>query len=840
MIEVLITLVPSLCWLLYRFYLILRTPVEKLVEDLNIEIPHTPTICIDSIAETSVVVHWNIEIRYDENLYYVLVINDREAATLTSTSCKLNNLSAKQVYQIQIVAINSITNFRSLSKPVFVSTFNKDDKELEFSKDVNFDEDIVENIITSGAVSSADDTSSSANDDESSLESITIDQIQSITSAELLNDYLSKFQHELVKVNADYRQFQQTISEEHEHLQQELLLYRHELEEESDNKVKKDQDVKSLERSKDVLTFQKSKLLNQVTAIKNSLVLFNTKFQENEAKIRKLQDRNQLALTNEEKEKSKINKSIASVQKSISKTKEENEKIEENLKVLLQERKESIALLNQIKPLVEVFNQAASIPATLASSTGISNTPTPPPILSSGATPPITASGTTTVTNQSTISSTPSIFNKDGSIAKPAFEALVQIFQIMPTWQDEIMHEINQYQELEQAWRDSFRTEIKKYVAVHQALEIAKHNLDKNYVPVKMNEYLASIEFGGFANALPRPRASSKRIFTPPIDESNLVGNMHNSGFFNHYGQVYTDSDSDVGQKVSPLFQQPQIVEPVVQPLQSSQRSINHVVGDFGGTDYSYPSPPQQQAHPYISLEQINAQTHMEMAKNTAGAPATSTTTNATTTTTTPPMQGFPYDDQIYTSSIAAQSPLGPTNQTQNLLSYGDYNSLLYRYNSPTLAPVNHEVWNQPATTNPGNSANTYGFLATPTSKLWSDSSSITGSASQDYEFGHNRTVSATSQIWRNEATPSSSHHNFNLGGVGSVSSGAEFQPFGKSIMQLSSSMNNNNNNNNNPSLVLSQNLGLSESQVLGNTRTTPPDNDDSRREQSVNSINLG
>ena len=107
-------------------FLVLQTPVEKLIEDLNIEIPHTPILCIDSISERSIVIHWDIEIKFDENLYYVIVVNEQE--TLTSTSCRLNNLTPHQLYQIEIIAVNSITNFKSQSKPVFVHTSN--DKEL--------------------------------------------------------------------------------------------------------------------------------------------------------------------------------------------------------------------------------------------------------------------------------------------------------------------------------------------------------------------------------------------------------------------------------------------------------------------------------------------------------------------------------------------------------------------------------------------------------------------------------------------------------------------------------------------------------------------------------------
>lgn len=76
MIEVLITLVPSVLWIPYRCLKVLRTPAVVLTEQLHIDIPHAPTICIDSIAETSAIIHWDIETKDDEFLSYALSINN--------------------------------------------------------------------------------------------------------------------------------------------------------------------------------------------------------------------------------------------------------------------------------------------------------------------------------------------------------------------------------------------------------------------------------------------------------------------------------------------------------------------------------------------------------------------------------------------------------------------------------------------------------------------------------------------------------------------------------------------------------------------------------------------
>lgn len=76
-----------------------------------------------------------------------------------------------------------------------------------------------------------------------------------------------------------------------------------------DNKLKKDHDLKS-GKKKDNLSFQKSKLTTQLNALKNTLSLFNTKFEENENKIKKLREKNTHALNTEDQEKQKLNKRL--------------------------------------------------------------------------------------------------------------------------------------------------------------------------------------------------------------------------------------------------------------------------------------------------------------------------------------------------------------------------------------------------------------------------------------------------------------------------------------------------------------------------------------------------
>lgn len=48
-----------------------------------------------------------------------------------------------------------------------------------------------------------------------------------------------KFQNELTKINLEYKQYQSSVTPELENLQRELCLYKHELDEETDNKLKR-------------------------------------------------------------------------------------------------------------------------------------------------------------------------------------------------------------------------------------------------------------------------------------------------------------------------------------------------------------------------------------------------------------------------------------------------------------------------------------------------------------------------------------------------------------------------------------------------------------------------
>lgn len=516
MIELLLTIVPSVCWLLYRCYQLLQTPVESLVEDLNIEIPHSPNICIDSIQKSSVVIHWDIEMNKSENLYYVLLVNNKEAACLTLNSCKLNNLVENKLYQIQVIAINSITNFRSQSTPVFIQTLpkNKDFIPKSFG---------TKNIMNEGT--------------KINLNEVSNEQIRKIEDVKVLNDYLSKYQQELCKVNNELINFEDGIKEEHGKLLEELIFYKKEFEEETDNKLKKDNSVKDLEKQKEQLLYKKTKLLQELKKFENFKDINDSKLIDYQIKIKKLNERKNHIIKNEEQEKAKITKQINDIKAEIENYKHTNDNLEEHCKKLLSERKELNNLLNQLKPLIETYTNP-NPPSPNASSTSLIN-PT----------------------------------NNE--------ELLLKILNLKPEWSDEIIKEIELVNQFENDWKIAYRNEIRKYLSIRNSLEISRVNLDSNYQPTMLTEYQASIEICGFHNALPKninPKIKKSNWSNPPsiqlsdeslkqpnvsvlnqsssspspvplINEESInyppMSNLNNDNWYKFYGQVYSNDQQD-------------------------------------------------------------------------------------------------------------------------------------------------------------------------------------------------------------------------------------------------------------------------------------------------------
>lgn len=461
MIHLIITLVPSVLWILYRSLQILQTPAEELVADLKTQIPHTPQVCVDSITASAAIIHWDIEIRPNENLYYVLVVNHQEVATISSTLCKLDNLGA-HLYEIQIVAINLINNFKSQSAPVYLHPGEPNMRQILDTETANI-------------------APTRREPEMASLLTTTPADVPQMGLAEL-TDSLVAFQNEIAKVNAEYRAYREFSENELDALTATYNLLRKEYTDEHDSKVKKELSVKHLEKRKNELTFKKSKIKATSDKLSVSIETSRARVAEFHARVADLlQEKSQLKDENEER--AKIDLEVGRVKTEIQQLKKNNEILEDCIKAVLHDKKAVNSTVASLRPLMDVFGS-------------------PPP------------------ENET------SIFLKDGSINPRASDALQRIFEVAPQWQEDIMRDIHHYKELSSKWKEVYRYAIQRYVNAKNAAEAARAEREPGYEPVRTNEYQASIDFGGYGNALLRKKRKE-------------------DSFHSHYGKVYED-ETDV------------------------------------------------------------------------------------------------------------------------------------------------------------------------------------------------------------------------------------------------------------------------------------------------------
>lgn len=407
------------------------------------------------------------------------------------TSCQLNNLLEKKLYQIQVVAINVVTNFRSQSDPVFIETLPKPLTEDGCNESFPMIACDATNIQKVKHVS----------DKESSKISLPacldVTDIKANNSSKSLNEYLLAYQNELRRTKDEYELNHTQLDQEISKLDEELKSYKREYEQETGTKIRKDFNVKDLEKKRDNLTFQKSKLAKELKSFESTKDIHRSELNDLKNKIKKLTERKLQIQRYEQVDRSKVDSQIKQVMADIELIKKENDKVDEVCKALTTNKKELSAVFNNLKPLVESFNNET-------------------------------------------------IFSKEGNLTPKATEILDKLYRVQPTWSNEITNEIYSSVNFEINWKSTFRSEIRKYLSIQHSFEIAKMNLDKTYQPAKMSEHQASIEFGGFGNALPK---KYKRNFSPlttqqspSYDDST---NDQSNEWYNFYGQVYSNDSNE-------------------------------------------------------------------------------------------------------------------------------------------------------------------------------------------------------------------------------------------------------------------------------------------------------
>lgn len=499
MLEVLLTVIPSLCWMVFRCYQLLHTPAERLARQLNVDIPHTPSVCVDQLSATQLVLHWDIEILADENIFYVVLVNGKDAGTLAQTSVKLCNLEPDSLYRIQILAVNAISNFRSQSPAVYVHTLarlesRKDSQSLPFSvaREVELPSSFHESPSTNYSL----DLSAS--------------DVVNVKDRAVLAEYLYVFQNELSRVTADIDALFDHQRQEEIRLKNELDAFKKELEEGSDVRAKKDLDVKDLEKKKDLLTFEKLKLAKQLRNYETARNIHVSKLADLRAKVAKLREKRQHVVNTSNAEKSKVDTKMDEIFDEISTNKETIASLEQRVKELNVERKDIAHLVLSLRPLVEQFITPPTIP------------------VADGSEAP---------------SASAEIFTRENTLTKLGAEVLGKIYAYEPDWKLDVERELDAIEALENSWKSTFRAAIRKFLGVQHSVEAFRASQDKAYEPQKMTEYQASVEFGGFGNAIGKPPIRKKGyVFVDEGSASPSPSPEANDTWNKSYSQFYDDS----------------------------------------------------------------------------------------------------------------------------------------------------------------------------------------------------------------------------------------------------------------------------------------------------------
>lgn len=510
MLEVLLTAVPALCWLLCRVVQLLQQPLETLFQKLNIDIPHSPQVTVDCLGRNDVVLHWDLESAPDENIYYVVLVNGREAATLAGRSIKVCGLELGKMYQLRVLAVNATSNFRAQSMAIFVTT-----KGLLEGVEWEMRSTLVNK--TEGG--------------EVAKDLIAVEEVEKIEDFGILHNQLVAYQLELQRVIADMAAFNGSQQAEMLELAKSYDEYKEMLSEEHEIRGKKDLDVKTLEKKKDTLTFEKLKLSKQLRNQHSHKTIHESSLAELKSRVAKLEEKKHHVLNTASLEKSRVDAQVDRLHGEIAELKSQLISLESQSKQLNIEKKELAHVASNLRPLVEQFTVFNSQPAAPGGD--------------------LSPNGSLTSLNSASFE----VFTRDSLLTKGGAELLRKLTVLRPEWEAEINKEFELLTSLELLWKSAYRAAIRKFVLLHNSVEQARAAANPGYQPQKLTEYQASVEFGGFSNALSKPRIPKVYTFvdensSPAVESprSGAVSPPPEKATTPLYGRVYENlHDNNLG-----------------------------------------------------------------------------------------------------------------------------------------------------------------------------------------------------------------------------------------------------------------------------------------------------
>lgn len=719
MIELLLTALPSLCWVLARCFQLLRVPADRLARQLNVYIPHTPTICVESLAPTSIGFHWSIDIKLDENLFFVVLVNGKDVGTLSHTSVRLDQLLPNTLYSLQVLAVNAVSNYHSQSPVVYVET-------PETGSPLR---------LLVPAVAEQEPAAKPACVPQNFPYDLRPEDVGAITDASTLATYLGVFQGDLARLSADFDALSRRQQTEEASLRESMELHRKELSEGADARARKDSDIKELERRKDTLSFSKLKLFKQLKTHESHRNIHLSKLADLQLRVAKLLERRQHILNAAESERNKVFYNVEALNGDISGLRGKIHTLEDQIKTVSAQRRDLAAAASHLRLLFQQLTFA----------------------LPSGAS-----------TDEVEAQPQNEAFTRDATITAAGSQLLRDIFDAKPEWEADISRELSILQGLELSWKSTFRASLSKFLSFYNSVEVARANRDVDYIPEELTEFQASIEFGGFANALSRPDRKSlfsERSNSPALsqDDVALAGNRSQVNFYENSPSLSALIPHSVNAlMLALLFPKPEYQNSLLASLEPEAQEWpqKEPFSQNYADEYSQGSHPQEIQQSY--LPSYNGHLGLEASLAQAIPYAQ--------------MQNFPYNEmylsppegsflqpQVSNASISSNLWLHPSNYMEGRRPYQGL-SLSPRVTSENLPGngINDGLFNS-ILLNPG--------VPQLSTSIWLDRPLGT-------LYSHNRTVSSGSQLWRNDAR---SERSFNEGFV------SDFVPFSDTIPVRSS-----------------------------------------------------
>lgn len=457
------------------------------MKQLNVEIPRPPVVCVDSLGRNHVAFHWDST---NENVFYAVMVNGKDVGTLARTQVRLSHLIPDFVYSIQVLAVDVVTNYVAQSEPVYVHTSGGKNGHFLPASARKIALDLVPQIpaIPRGALD------------------LTAADVDNITKEEQLVAYLASFQNELKKTSADHEAQTALQHAEEARLRSEISACKGQLNAGLDFRAKKDLDLKLLEKQKDLLTFTKLKLAKQLRTLENNRQLHWSRLADLRLRVAKLREKHHHAVINAGTERRKVNATVDEAAATINTIKADTAALEETLRELSLEKRALLAQIHQLRLLLYLApSQNASVSEDIH-----------------------------LLQQQQQTLATNEIFTRDGSLTKNGAQIFNKICSLLPEWLGDLQRELEILQGLDNSWKDVFREAVASYVVLFNATESARAQIDPLYDPQLISEHVASIQFAGYANALPKPPNTRKKpiplLFdgslspSPPPPESILRG----------------------------------------------------------------------------------------------------------------------------------------------------------------------------------------------------------------------------------------------------------------------------------------------------------------------------